>query len=302
MKKQIQRVEGTCARWLVCEQQNEWSDGSLTLSSVLHPWLSGCWDGVGWGIGSQGGWGGRSCLWQWQILVTFSCPRQPHLDGTYWETVPQRVTAHSSDKAFLPHGHFPTLGWGLCHPFWLFYFLLWKWWKMTLGDTLSSCRAWRWSPSIPPTHPILAPLPRRPQGPVPLKFQSQTSGRPWTYVPPWKEQWGLIKTPQKALGWAGLILCFWFFFAHPTPTLLFLLLRLWKGWKASMTLLAPLLTLLVSSHSLSSLHSSEPWSRRGCWFWHQKPPCPAQLWKLEASESLPGFLSLKGCPNLGLPG
>lgn len=34
---------------------------------------------------------------------------------------------------------------------------------------------------------------------------------------------GLIKTPQKALSWAGLILCFWFFFAHPTPTLLFLL-------------------------------------------------------------------------------
>ena len=109
MKKQIQRVEGTCARWLVGEQQNEWSDGSLTLSSVLHPWLSGCWEGVGWGMGSQGGWGGRSCLWQWQILVTFSCPRQPHLDGTYWETEshrgsqPTRVTKLSYPMGISPH-------------------------------------------------------------------------------------------------------------------------------------------------------------------------------------------------------
>lgn len=94
----------------VGEQQSEWSDGSLTLSSVLHPWavwLLG-WGGLGDGrLGRIGG--GRSCLWQWQILVTFYCPRQPHLNGTHWETEshrgsqPARVTKLSYPMGISPH-------------------------------------------------------------------------------------------------------------------------------------------------------------------------------------------------------
>ena len=58
--------------------------------------------------GGCGGWG-RSCLWQWQILVTFYCPRQPHLDGTHWETEshrgsqPARVTKLSYPMGISHH-------------------------------------------------------------------------------------------------------------------------------------------------------------------------------------------------------
>ena len=62
MKKQF-RVKALAQGDPVSEQQSEWSDGSLTLSSVLHPWavwLLG-WGGLGDGrLGRIGG-AGPAC-------------------------------------------------------------------------------------------------------------------------------------------------------------------------------------------------------------------------------------------------
>lgn len=78
--------------------------------------LSGCWDGVGWGMRGWGGWGGRSCLWQWQILVTFSCPRQPHLMAHIGKLSPTEGHSPLEWQSFLTPWAFPHTGVGALPP------------------------------------------------------------------------------------------------------------------------------------------------------------------------------------------
>lgn len=70
---------------------------------------------------------------------------------------------------------------------------------------------------VPLNSPPAGSPPRQAIGPSTIEISVPNLSQALNICSTLKGTMGLIKTPQKALGWAGLILCFWFLFCSPHP-------------------------------------------------------------------------------------